>query len=66
MERCKGDCELWIYQQPVKFRHFMRELEYQEEFLRCHKCSREFQTLQFVRENRQRKQQAINNFMQVA
>ena len=66
MKTCKEGCELWIYQQPVKFRHFMHELEYSEEFLKCHRCGRELKTLQFIRDNESRKKQAIDNFMSVA
>ena len=65
-ETCREGCELWIYQQPVKFRHFMHELEYSEEFLKCHRCGRELKTLQFIRDNESRKKQAIDIFMSVA
>ena len=66
MSICKGECELWIYSQPVKFRHFMQDLTYSEQFLKCHKCGRELQTLHFIRDNEARKKEAIHSFMEVA
>ncbi len=66
MKNCKGDCDLWVYEQPVEFRFFFRDLEYSEEFLRCHKCDRELKTLEIIRSNQRRKKQAIDTYMKVA
>ena len=63
---CKGGCDLWIHSQPVTFRHYMHNLEYQEDYLRCKKCDRTLKTKAIIHSNDLRKKQVIEQFMSVA